>query len=76
MADSGEVAVRITLTGAQIKRVQLEGKKVKFLILADADKTDTLYADLVRISDGVTKTDLTLTVTDAATEKDWKLPGQ
>lgn len=76
MADSGEVTLRVKIEGAQVKRVQLEGKKVKFLLLADADKADAIYADLVRMSDGVTKTDILLTVTDEAPEKDWKLPGQ
>lgn len=73
MADS-DVSARIRLEGASVKRVQLEGKKIKFLLIAEADKADTVYADLVRVSDGVTKATVDLTIFEAT--KDWTLPGQ
>lgn len=74
--DSGDVALRIPITGAKVKRVQIEGKKVKFLLIADADQSDAVFSDLVRVSDGITKVDLTVTVANETEQNTWKLPGQ
>jgi len=67
-----DLIARVAIKKATIKRVQLSGKKITVLMVAEADTADAIYSDLVRLSDGTTKADVVLTAQEE--DKNWSIP--